>query len=340
MPDASITLREGEVRPVYATATLPGGTLAVVGTPTVRAYTAEGLQFTDDATSLAGDGTEMLTAAYSADASDIGPFVVGSYTLIFSIATLGSDGLSRTFEPVVRLEVGGVVGSGYPTGDDLAAYLTSLGIIDAATASATLARMNLGTKAMAAAREWERATDYRPFLAGDEDETRIFDPPTCGQLDLGAGLLSVTSLYTGVTPTSPGTLRTLGTDYLLEPANAAFMGEPYTAIVIRHLRSGFPSDWGWGLGWGTYHHSIEVTGRWGYQAELAAEIWQAILEYGAFLCAPSLSLSLSGGVSSVKVLSSQVSYGGSGGVSVVGQEAKSWETNFRRLAEQYRRMVL
>jgi len=232
----------------------------------------------------------------------------------------------------------------YPTGDDLADYITSLGIIDAAVLADRLAALNLDQKAAAAARAWENSTQYQPFLANGSDTLRAFDPPASVYMDLEGGLLSLVSLFVGVTLDSPGQELTAERDFYLEPANAPAQGTPYHTVCFRGYSYGwrgwgsFSGPWGWDGAYRIYRDSIRVTGRWGYCVELPEEVWQAILQYGAWLASPQLGLALSGGISEVRVLSSMVRYSGEGTKSPMMAAALGWKANFDCVAQDYRRM--
>ncbi len=211
----------------------------------------------------------------------------------------------------------------FPDADALAAYISSLNIIPAADLADRLAAMDLGSKVAAAQAEWERRTGWRPFLASGTPTERIFDPPNGnGVLSLHGGALSIDSLFAGVTLDSAGTEQVEGRDFFPEPPP---YGWPYTALR-------FP----WGCCFRS-PNSVVITADWGFTATLPADVREACLQYGAWLCAPQLSLLLSGGVESLRVLSSEVKYGSGGALST---QAKGWIGTFEQAVCRYMRVVL
>ena len=170
-----------------------------------------------------------------------------------------------------------------PTANDLVTYITGLGVLDD---TGVIEDTEYAAVVEAAAEELERATGYVPFLSG-ADSTRYFDPPgyqrrgqTLGggrHLELGMGLVSLTSLYVDYSPSSAGTLLTANVDYFLEPRNAAAQGKPYEAVDFVLPQWGDP-------------RSVAITGAWGYAATVPADAWRAVLHYAAHLLRPALVL--------------------------------------------------
>jgi hypothetical protein len=126
-----------------------------------------------------------------------------------------------------------------------------------------------------AAREFERRTQYRPFLSDGLTETRLFDSAPNTYLDLRAGLLSVSSLTVNGQPYAQGT------QFWLKPDNAPAEGKPFTAIDFSGLREfGYaqlysPLTTLFFPGFG--HQSVAVTGVWGYCLQLPPDVWQAVM---------------------------------------------------------------
>lgn len=190
-----------------------------------------------------------------------------------------------------------------PTVLELGRLLQSAGMVATPpTAEQTIA--DYATAINAAADEWSRVTGYKPFLADAADVLRKFDPPgptirgtrygyraRGGERFVefaGTGLVSITSMTTGVDSVSTGTVRTLGTDFYLYPSEAAAEGIPWT-----HAEFVLPV-------WGS-QQSVQVLGKWGFSATLPDDAWQAILFMAAVRLAPQLSSLLTGGQSQVKL---------------------------------------
>lgn len=144
--------------------------------------------------------------------------------------------------------------SAYPTQADVDQYIAGLPNI-------SLGTYDTNGDVLAAIAEWERLTEYKPFLSTGQSSSRIYDPPGpftqrpvrggSHTLILRAGLISCSSVIIGV----GGAETTLvnGTDYWLWPANASDYGKPYTAIEFSSAQWGMP-------------RSIRVTGVWGFAA--------------------------------------------------------------------------
>lgn len=109
--DAHITMRLGEKRPVYGSATAPtGSTHTVSGTSTVTLYdkdgaVAGGVSATNVTGQEAGAQLELL-AWYVLDPTTLA-IAAGTYKLVFSIVATGSDGIVRTFRPSIMVVVQG-----------------------------------------------------------------------------------------------------------------------------------------------------------------------------------------------------------------------------------------
>src|ERR1051325_262461 len=173
----------------------------------------------------------------------------------------------------------------YPNSENLEDYFDSINVIDEGIRKETYALMRLDLKALAAKAAWENLTDWTPWLKDSADVTRYYDPPTMGggrgrDLWLGAGLLSITELRTGISPTSTGSVLVLNQDYRLWPYNAAIEGKPYEMIEFAWSHHGLP-------------RSVSVTGKFGYSETIPDDAWDAILKYGAYLAYQELALAVS-----------------------------------------------
>lgn len=245
-------------------------------------------------------------------------------------------------------EAGVTAQASYPNASDLTAYITSLGIFMVAGG---LDGLNLPAKISAAIAVWERLTLWTPFLANGET-SRVFDPPSESRfLNLGGGLLSCTSLLTGLGPSGAGgSSQALGQSYRLLPVNAPVMGRPYE--VVEFLLAGygyggggygFASGYGGGYGadgfLGAYRQaqSIKITGAWGRQKTITQDVWQAVLQQAALLCAPELAMMISRGL---------IGWTGEGGVGekygqdlLAGQSAL-WRAGFETAVQTYKREMI
>ena len=193
----------------------------------------------------------------------------------------------------------------YPTGADLLAYITSLGVLNSGQLTAITA--GLTARAAAAAARWEREVGWLPFLATGSASTRRFDPPgpndrglTRGgdkRLYLSGALVTSTApvVRSGVTTASAGDLLTIEDDYFLGPENADQTGMPWRWV-----------EFGWNR-WGP-PRSISVTGLWGWSATVPDDVWQAVLGLGA-RTALETTTRISGGRSSWKEADSGENFG-------------------------------
>lgn len=183
----------------------------------------------------------------------------------------------------------------YPTALDLQRHLLSAGMLDMPMTAAQQL-LDFSSPINSAITTWENNTGYDPFLA--TTQTRIFDPPgptirgtrygyraRGGErfIQLDNGLWSLTSVTTGIDAVSPGTLRTLNTDFYLYPVNAPLKGEPYTEIEFV-----LPV-------WGS-QQSVHIVGAWGYSQLLPDDVWEAILARASVVIVPRLIHLISGGV--------------------------------------------
>lgn len=228
--------------------------------------------------------------------------------------------------------------STYPTQLELEDYIRSLGVINPRTVDEALALMRLGQKADAIRPDWESRTAYTPFLKDVSDVTRYYDPPGPEQdgarrgggrsLQLNAGLVTLTSLTVGYTPTAAGQVLTNGADFDLTDAgggyNAAAEDRPYECVEFRYRQFGAP-------------RSIKIVGKWGYSAAIPGDAWDAMLKYGAYLSFEELTLQISRGLFSRRNLNSEVRYGG-GGTTPLSAEAKAWVESYAACADGYKRV--
>lgn len=178
--------------------------------------------------------------------------------------------------------------TGYPTGTDLADYLTAAGFTVAVDMRDTLDAAAASGIAM-----FERLTG-RKFIGDTTAAVYYFDPPadTQGLLSLAPvrDMYSVTSIAyypTGGTSTA----LTLNTDYWLEPANNLAMGRPYEWIRFRSGRWLAPIA-------PSQRRSIQVTGKAGYGTTIPDDAWEAMMSQAIIARLPLLQQKLTQGVTS------------------------------------------
>jgi hypothetical protein len=104
MIDAFVRMKAGEQRPVYAQVTAQTGTLTIQAGGVVTLVDQAG-DATGAAAAVTGYDVSALAAPrvwYLLDTTALDP---GIYTLEFAITALGSDTITRVYEPVVMVEV-------------------------------------------------------------------------------------------------------------------------------------------------------------------------------------------------------------------------------------------
>lgn len=215
----------------------------------------------------------------------------------------------------------------YPLADDLQAFLGTPGLDIPPT-------LDLASKVESAIDEWEERTGWGPYLSTGQPEMRLFDPPCHSKsLYLQSGLLSLTSLKVGVVPRADGsyapgsgTLLINNRNFYAHPKNAAVRGLVATEIEFLSPVRGVPQ-------------SIAITGVWGRVLQVPGDVWQAVLQKAAALCAPELAVGISGGVYERREGDEMVRFGGSADGGPLAQQIALWESNFDRLAGRKKRLV-
>ncbi|MCX6359782.1 MAG: hypothetical protein NT029_08255 [Armatimonadetes bacterium] len=188
---------------------------------------------------------------------------------------------------------------------------------------------------VAAARgEFEARTGRLPFLG--TAQTRTFDPPgpnTSGKrwfgfsrgggriLNLGTGLLSVTTLTSGKTGLSNGTVLTANTDFVLRPYDAPAEGQPYRSIEF------LAPQWGSAA-------TIEIVGVWGWSATIPDDVWAGVLAGAATRAGRVLASQASMGVQKVSIGGDSFDFG----ASPFGAQIEAWADEFDALVRRYMRM--
>jgi hypothetical protein len=104
MIDAFVRMKAGEARPVYAQVTAQTGTLTIQAGGVVTLVDQAG-EATGAPVAVTGYDATALAAPRVWYLLDTDGFDAGIYTLEFAFDALGSDGITRTYEPVVMVEV-------------------------------------------------------------------------------------------------------------------------------------------------------------------------------------------------------------------------------------------
>lgn len=205
--------------------------------------------------------------------------------------------------------------SAWPTSAQTLQFLKDAGVLSA-SASLPASFSALHT---AAAEHLQKEIGYFPWLAATQ--TRWFDPPNGRFLDLGGGLVSLTSLTIGIQGGSSGTALTHETDFFLLPYNAPTDGRPYEWVEFALDQRGGSK-------------SIKIIGSWGYSATLIPEdVWLAAL-FTAGLMATGTIAGPGGELTSIK--QDDVAYGYSESAGQIAQ----WKAQRVETIRKYRRRRL
>lgn len=155
----------------------------------------------------------------------------------------------------------------YPTAADVENWLRSSTFWPVDENQITRAQTQAEIAASAAAEEWETLVGWRPFLAGAESTLRTFDATdSTGWLDFEGGAVSVEAVAIATT------VLQVEEQYWLTPSNAGSQSRPFTGIQFSPAYQT--------LGW-RRPGGISVTARWGYGAEVPADVFQACLQRAA-----------------------------------------------------------
>jgi len=195
----------------------------------------------------------------------------------------------------------------YPTDADVESYIGGLGL----SFTKLDGRPNLSSGPAAAA--WEVQSLWRPFFCTGIEEDRFYDPPAESRyIELGTGLLSLTSLITGYyadgtgTVISAGFTQPFGQSYRCLPVNAPQAIRPYELVEflsggygLTGSSYGYPfSAFGNGYSAGPFGRagSVKVRGLFGRVTLVPDDVWQAVLEKAVMLSLPALSLAINSGL--------------------------------------------
>lgn len=176
---------------------------------------------------------------------------------------------------------------------------------------------------------WERDTGYSPWIA--TTQTRYFDPPQGTLLELGAGLLAVTSLKVDIQYDADGNVKPdsgkvlqQNVDYYLLPLEAPSVERPFTMVEFKVARYG-------------EKRTIEIVGSWGWGSGANAvpqDAFDAVLRLAALFCLPTLQ-ELKGSLKSVRQGDLAYDYGG-----IDREEITHWRTFYQAAVDRYRRWGL
>lgn len=231
----------------------------------------------------------------------------------------------------------------YPVGNDLSNYLKSLAVFNPAKFATAMSLIKPDDKAAAAATEWEERTCWFPFLSSGIVTERFFDPPGPSQrarqtrtmggyrsLRLRCGILSLTSIHVGYTNAFAGTLLTEHSDFELTDSlgnyDAPERGRPYARVEFASPMYGLP-------------RSIRMNAEFGFCRELRSNDYDAILQYGAYLCVAQIRLNITRGLFSYKDLNTEIRYGAASNVPLAREE-KLWKSEFVSHAVRAQRPVV
>ena len=213
----------------------------------------------------------------------------------------------------------------YPTEAELSTFISGAGVTVPSTFSSDV-------YSFTAINEWERLTNYNPFLGGSET-TYKYDPPGPNRetesrgggkrLFLDRGFVSISEVKSGVTVDDPtGTVLVVGVDYRLWPTNADTDLKPFTIIDFVHARFGEPN-------------SIRAKGKAGYAVLLNADQFQAVLEMGA----AQAMAAIQAGISSDTIDWTEGDVKEKSSVELVMSLGKAWRKTSRATAATYRRWL-
>ena len=169
----------------------------------------------------------------------------------------------------------------YPTSDDLRQYLNSASLLSDSTDASVVAGLKLDVCISAAIKNFESDAG-RTMIA--VQQTRKFDPPKWGTkvLNLNADLASGSSFTVSIA----GSTKTKDTDYYMIPSTSEYDGNPYAAIE-------FPVPW---TNYSIARKAIQITGYWGFAADIPNDAYIAILAGGAALAVPAIQRAVSQGL--------------------------------------------
>ena len=216
----------------------------------------------------------------------------------------------------------------YPTATTLETFITTALGADYAEMTPLLAALDY-TKAIAAAQAEFEAKTNRIFLATASAQKR-FDPPINKPLLLLRRDLATVSAVAYTPQGGTTTTFTSGTDYVLEPLNAADEGRPYYGIHFAQWKWQGPINL-------ARKGSIYVTGFWGWGTTSTGfpdDVYWAIHALGACKLWPQIAARRSGGMLSFSQQGATQDYG----VAPYGYMRKEWDDQVKDAMSTYRRI--
>lgn len=240
-----------------------------------------------------------------------------------------------------------------PTSADLAMFLISTGLPNLVSLGQN--QQLEGTydtpSIMAAAiAEWENRTFFHPFLTTGVLEKREFDGQGRNEIEWSGGLCSTLADGTPTVPIdgSPSiyTLTINGSIYATnfysyKPNIAPNIGKPYTRIKFGRLQDSWlpvangPTEDGITF-LGNAQRVIAITGYWGYGFLVPDDAWLAMIQYGASLLMQQIGMGVHQGLTSWTEAGVTQAYN----PKVYDGVQASWEANFNRTVQRYRRVSL
>ncbi len=209
----------------------------------------------------------------------------------------------------------------YPVSTDLDAFLTAAGIDPTG--------LPTGAAIESAVASFEQDTGRLPFLnAGGSSTPRYFDPPVGPSLvlDLNADVVSVSDVSIN------GKGQVADTNYWLEPYNNGAVNRPYYLIRF--------NAYFWVLRWQVnlpqWKKSIVVTGVWGYCTSLPNDVWEALLQKGAAILIPQISVLQSDGVKGSDIGDLKIDYGDAGDLM---KQGNAWSAFYQMTVNRYKRVT-
>src|SRR5512146_1155633 len=174
----------------------------------------------------------------------------------------------------------------WPTSSDLLVYLRASGLVSS-TLTSTEELLDFSGAVSAAIDQWEDETGWSPFVSTGAVEYRRFLPPIGALLDLGGGLLTLSTLAVDCTYTNgSGTAYTDLLHFRLLPRDAPQKTAPYTHIEFLWSPQSVTDS------------EVVVSGTWGYctDANLPSAAKRGVLALAACELMPQLKEATTAGV--------------------------------------------
>lgn len=267
--DAIEVLRAGEIRPVYGSVTLPGGTVTISSaTYSLRNSTGDQIA-SGNVTGNDSGAAETRRAWLTLDTGTVvsGGLAAGLYSLHFAIVVSGSDSINRTLRPVVGLVIEGVgqTYTAWPHGGDVIRAIQAAGI----TLRPGVVRVEDVTSALGAVIDRVGRETMRQWIPASG--TRYFDGSGSPELEIDefTSLTSVKYL---------GWIGQLPVVQLSDVITVDEQSKPRSRILLHRGAAGHRC---WGGVFPAGARNIEVTATWGYGATIPRDLWEAVRDGAA-----------------------------------------------------------